>query len=83
MIGRSVLRRELTHDLLGEGARRGGQPQQDADIDVVHDVGQLRGPGQAPVRDAVRGLGEPALFRRQVRPVVGEQADDVDDPDPR
>jgi hypothetical protein len=49
----------------------------------MHDVGQLRGSGQAPVRDAVRRLGELLLFGGEVRAIVGEQALDVDDPDPR
>ena len=75
------LTRELAHNFLCESPSRRGQAEQNADIDVVHDIGELGMPRQAPIRDPVHRLRELLLFCRQVGAVIGEQTDDVDDPD--
>ena len=77
------LSRELAHDVFSESARRSGQPQQDADVDVVYDVGELGGPDRPQSATRLAGWANSRCAVGQVGAVVGEQTHDVDDPDPR
>ena len=62
----------FAHDVLGESAGGSGQAEQHPDVDVVHDVRELGGTGQTPVRHAPGGLSEFALCHSQIRAIVGE-----------